>query len=107
MGSQFLWFNNYITIDNNSVYFYNINFFNHLRTSEIELKDWNHIKREFQLNYNLYYKFKQILHEIPKKWMKTLREKRAKTYVMYLDHHLVKNNLHLSLGKLISKELYS
>ena len=86
---------------------HNINFINHLRTSEIELKDWNHIKREFKLKYNLYYKFTQILHEIPKKWMKILRENRAKTYVIYLDHHLIKNNLHLSLEKLTSKDLYS
>ena len=50
--SQFLWFNNYITIDNNYVQFkeipsHNINSVNQLFTSEAEFKDWNHIKREF------------------------------------------------------------
>ena len=38
VGSQVLWFNNYITIDSNQ-----------LLTSEREFNDWNHIKREFQL----------------------------------------------------------
>ena len=112
IGSQFLWFNNYITIDNNSVHFkefssHNINFINQLFTSEGEFKDWNHIKREFQLTNNLYYKFTQISHAIPKKWKQILRENGAKTYVIYLDHHLIKNNLLLSLEKLTSKELYS
>ena len=86
IGSQFLWFNNYITIDNNSVHFkefssHNINFINQLFTSEGEFKDWNHIKREFQLTNNLYYKFKQISHAIPKKWKQKLRENGAKTCV--------------------------
>ena len=112
IGSQFLWFNNYITIDNNSVHFkefssHNINLINELFTSEGEFKDWNHIKREFQLTNNLYYKFTQISHAIPKKWKQILRENGAKTCVIYLDHHLIKNNLLLSLEKLTSKELYS
>ena len=107
--SQFLWFNNYITIDNNSVQFkefssHNINFINQLFTSEGEFKDWNHIKREFQLTNNLYYKFTQISHAIPKKWKQILRENGAKTYVIYLDHHLIKNNLLLSLEKLTSAQ---
>ena len=69
IGSQFLWFNNYITIDNNSAHFkeflsHHINFINHLFTSERKRKDWNHIEREFQLTNNLYYKFTQISHAI-------------------------------------------
>ena len=87
IGSQFLWFNNYITIDNNSVHFkefssHNINFINKLFTSEGEFEDWNHIKREFQHANNLYYKFTQILHAIPKKWKQILRENGAKTNVI-------------------------
>ena len=44
IGSQFLWFNSYITIDNNSVHFtefssHDINFINQLFTSEGEFKD--------------------------------------------------------------------
>ena len=72
IGSQFLWFNNYITIDTNSVHFkefssHNINFINQLFTSEGEFKNWNHIKREFQYTNNLYYKFIQIPHATSKK----------------------------------------
>ena len=53
----------YITVDNNSVQFKefsspNIDFINRLFTTEVEFKDWDHIKREFQLtDNNLYYKF--------------------------------------------------
>ena len=50
IGSQFLWFNNYITNDNNSVHFkefsrHNINFINQLFSFVGEFKDWNHCKR--------------------------------------------------------------
>ena len=50
IGSQFLWFSNYIRIDNNSVCFkefssHNVNLINQLFTSEGEFKDWIHIKR--------------------------------------------------------------
>ena len=52
--SQFRWFNNYITTDNNSVHFkefssHIINFINQLFTSEVKFKYWNHIKKEFQV----------------------------------------------------------
>ena len=72
IGSRFLWFNNCVIIDNNYVHIeefssHNINFINHLFTSEGEFKDWNHIKREFQLTNNLYYKFKEVSYALPKK----------------------------------------
>ena len=95
-------FNNYATIDHNSVHFknfssHNINFINQLFTSEGEFKDWNHIKREFQPSNNVYYKFTQISHAIPKKWKQILRGNRAEACAIYLDPHLIKNNLLLSL----------
>ena len=97
IGSQFLWFNNYFVIDNNSVHFqefssHNVNFFNQLFTSEGELEDWNYINWEFQLTNNLYYKFTQISDAIPGKWKQVLRENRAETCTVYLDHDLTKNN---------------
>ena len=75
--------------------------------SEGECKEWNHTKEEFQLTDNLYYKFSQMSHTIPKKWKQILRENGSEACVIYLDHHLIKNNLPLSLEKLTSKELYS
>ena len=41
---------------------------------------------------------------IPEKWKQILRENRADTCVIYLNHHLVKNSLLLSLEKLTSGE---
>ena len=73
-------------------------------SSEGECKEWNHTKEEFQLTDNLYYKFSQMSHTIPKKWKQILRENGAEACVIYLDHHLIKNNLPLSLEKLTSKE---
>ena len=82
IGSKFLWFNNSITIDINSVHFkefsnHNINHINQLFTSEGQVKDWNHNKREFQLINNLYYKFTQTLHAIPKTWKQNTKRKQS------------------------------
>ena len=86
---------------------HNINFINQLFTSEGEFKGWNHIKREFQVTDNLYYKFTQISHAIYKKWKQILRENRAETSAIYLYiYHLIKNDLLLSLEKSTLKELY-
>ena len=94
IGSQFLWFNNYITIDNNSVHFkefssHNINFINQLFTSEGEFKNWNPVRREFQLTYSLSYKVTQISKAIPKIRKQIIRENRAETCAICLDHHLI------------------
>ena len=101
IGSKFLWFKDYITTDNNSVHFKE--FWSQLFTSEGEFKDLNYIKREFQLNDSLYYKFTQISHVILKKWKQILREISAEPSIIYLDDLLIKNNLLLSLEKLTSK----
>lgn len=68
-GSQFLWFNNFITIDRNSVHFKElmsqyIKFISQLLTSDGEFKDKNH------LSDNSYYKFTKISHAIAKIWGK-------------------------------------
>ena len=71
-------------------------------TSEGEFKYWNHINGEFQLTDHLYYKVSQISHAIPKKWKQILR---GKTCAIYLDYHLIKNNLLFNFEKWTSKEL--
>ena len=110
--SSCLLHNNCTTTDNNSVHFnefssHNINFINQLFTSEGEFKDWNHIRREFQLINNLYYKFTQISHAIPKKWKQILKENEVETCVISLDDHLIQNNLLLSLENLTSKVVFN
>ena len=67
--------------------------------------DWNHIKREFKLTDNSYHKFTQVSYTFSKLWKQILREDRASTFNIYLDHHLIKNNLFHILAKLTSKEL--
>ena len=106
---QFLWFNNYITIHNNSVHFkefssQNINFINHLFTSEGEFKEWNQIKRKFQLAYNLYYKFTQISHALPKKWKQILRGNREEPCTIHQYNHFSvwKNQLQKSCTQFCS-----
>ena len=92
--SQFLWFNNYITIDNSFVHCKeflsdNINFISQSFTSEGEFKGRNHVKREFWLTDNLYCKFMQ-LSQFLKSGKKILRENRVVTCAIYLDHQVIK-----------------
>ena len=104
--SQFLWFNNYITIDNSFVHCKeflsdNINFISQSFTSEGEFKGRNHFKREFWLTDNLYCKFMQ-LSQFLKSGKKILRENRVVTCAIYLDHQVIEDNLLFSLKKLKS-----
>ena len=57
----------YIAVDNNSVQFkefssQNIDFINWLFTSEVEFKDWDHIKREFNSLIAIYITNLHIFH---------------------------------------------
>ena len=78
---------------------HNINFIDQLFTSEGEFKDWNHVKREYQLTNDLYHELTQISNAIPKKLKQILKGNRAKTCALYQNYHLIKKNLLLSLEK--------
>ena len=64
------------------------------------------LKHEFNLNNNLYFKWMQLIHSIPQKWKNTINNNRISENLLFLNHHLIKCNILLSLEKLNSKELY-
>ena len=113
LKSQFFWFNNDIKINNKPFHFQvfskeNINFDNHLCKPSGVLKSWSEIKTEYNLLEKMFYKWFQLYHAISKQWKrrsKTTNE--SCTNIVYLSHHLVKNNRIVALEKLPSKEIYS
>ena len=48
----------------------------------------------------------QLIHSIPQKWKNTINNNRIPENLLFLNHHLIKCNILLSLEKLNSKELY-
>ena len=48
----------------------------------------------------------QLIHSIPQKWKNTINNNRISENLLFLNHHLIKCNILLSLEKLNSKELY-
>ena len=73
-----------------------------------EIKSWEKVMDEFNLDKRSYFKWYQIIHTIPSSWKMTLLNDNGNCQNLeYLSHHLIKNNQILALEKLISKELYS
>ena len=48
---------------------------------------------EFKIDKNLYFKWIQLVHEIPNHWKKKLTENTINSQnLSYLNHHLIKRN---------------
>ena len=86
----------------------NINCVSNLFSDFGEIKSWEKVMDEFNLDKKFYFKWYQIIHTIPSSWKLTLlNDNRNCQNPEYLRHHLIKNNQILALEKLIPKELYS
>ena len=56
----------------------------------------------------MFYQQFQLLHAIPNYWKTIIKTTNDScTNIVYLDHHLVKNNRRVTLEKSHSKEIYS
>ena len=69
---------------------------------------WQKTLSDFQLTQKSYFKWVQLIHAIPRPWkLAVLNDKGNFKNIIYLTHHLIKNNQILAIGKLIPKELYT
>ena len=63
---------------------------------------------DFQLTQKSYFEWPRLIHAIPKSWkLAVLNDKGNCNNIIYLNHHLIKDNKILAIEKLIPKELYS
>ena len=79
--SSFLWYNKDILISNKPIYFKhlsnnNLNYVTELFDETGNTKEWMKLKHEFNLNNNLYFKWTQLIHSIPRKWKNTIKNNR-------------------------------
>ena len=74
-----------------------------------QLKSWQSLKEEYNLDNNMYFQWMQLIHSIPAKWKHTLKiaDKINDHDISIQDHHLIKNFRILTVAKLSAKEIYS
>ena len=66
------------------------------------------MKQEYNLHEKFYFRWLQVLHSIPKCWKQILLDDKGNCQnLIYLNHHLIKNNSIVAIEKLIPAELYS
>ena len=86
----------------------NINVFELLCKPPGVFKSYAGIKTEYNIKEKIFFKWLQLLHPIPNQWKNIIKTTNdSHTNIVYLDHHLVRNNRIVVLEKLHSKEIYS
>ena len=84
-----------------------VNFISHIMKENGEIKSWDDLKNEFELEQRLYFKWMQLVNAIPSVWKNNLKHSNTNSQNLILvDHHLVKSNSLFSIEKLDSRELY-
>ena len=112
IASQVLWHNKNIKVDNKSIYNCyiskkKINYIAQFFGSAGNLKKWEVLKEEYQLNENKKFAFIQIIHAIPKSWKENLASTLENIdNLVVQDHHLIQKNQVYILNKLTSKKIY-
>ena len=110
--SQFLWFNSQVQIGNKSVFFSsfserNINFVGQLFKTDGSVKPWKQLQEEYNLANKLKFKWRQIIHSLPKPWIEQIFIDLGNSINLAIqDHHFKKHQI-FCLYKLDSKELYN
>ena len=109
--SNYLWYNRHLLIDNRPVYLQSLadknNFLDNLLDGSGNFKSWNELKTEFKLSNNLYFSRMQPINSIPLSWRNIIKNNCSSTNLLLLNHHLLKKNNLISLGKLHCRELYN
>ena len=98
ISSQYLWFNTFIKIENRVVYDkeFSDNQVSHVRDffdRNSNLKSWVNLVHEYKVLKKMYFKWFQLIHAITKSWKKDIKVDKGKfRNLLYLNHHLIKNN---------------
>ena len=86
----------------------NIVFLCDLFNTKNEFKTWDEMKISYNLSDKSYFKWRQIVHSIPKTLKRVLKENQSdSSNLVLLDYQLLKNNGTLGIEKMGSTEIYS
>ena len=110
---QYLWYNEDIQVDKNSIYLVwfsekNINYVSQLFRTDVSIKKWLELKSEHGLYENSSFQWLQLISANPERWKFIITEKNdSKTNLIIHDRHVIKGSRILTLDKLSSTEMYS
>ena len=111
--SQYLWYNENIQVDKNSIYLVrfsekNINYVSQLFRPDGSIKKWHELKTEHDLHESSYFQWLQLISAIPEGWKFIIKETHESTTNLIIhDHHVIKGSRILTLDKLSSTEIYA
>ena len=111
--SQYLWYNENIQVDKNSIYLVqfsekNINSVSQLFRPECSIKRWHELKTECELYENSYFQWLQLISAIAEGWKFIIKETHESTTNLIIhDHHVIKGSTILTLDKLSSNKIYA
>ena len=108
VASQFIWYNEHIKIDNNTIYksYFSQNI-SALFESNCKMKSWEDLRAKLDLDDNKKFYWKQIIHAIPRAWKENCLECADNISDLIINkHHLIKKHQICCLEKLNSRELY-
>ena len=110
---QYLWYNENIQVDKNSIYLVrfsekNIKYVSQLFRPDGSIKKWHELKTEHELHESSYFQWLQLISAIPEGWKFIIKETHESTTNLIIhDHHVIKGSRILTLSKLSSTEIYS
>ena len=92
--SQYLWYNENIQVDKNSIYLVrfsekNINYVSQLFGPDGSIKKWHELKTEHELHENSSFQWLQLISAIPEEWKLIIKETHESTTNLIVhDHHV-------------------
>lgn len=110
--SEFLWFNQHIKINNESVYFthfseHDINFVYQLFDKNGTVKKWDIIQAEYKLDKCFHFQWCQLIYALPESWKKSIKlSKNSNNILLCNDHHITRKARMITVDKLTAKEIY-
>ena len=108
--SQYLWFNEYIKIDNSPIYFRkfaqkNINFVIDLFEENGDITKWEVFKIKYGCENNMFFQWIQLINSISSQWKEIIKTN-INTRGILKDHSVIRSFRVLALEKLTSREIY-
>ena len=110
--SQFLWYNNYIKIDNAVMHFEkfsnkNINFLSQL-FENVRIISWVSLKDKYELTNDIFFQCAQLKRTFPTRWKAVISNYSDIDYKTFCqNHHVIKGAKILATDKLSSGKIYS
>ena len=86
--SEFLWFNRYVKIENESVFFkhfseHGINFVYKLFDKNGISKKWEILQTEYKLDNNFHFYWCQLIYALPESWKKRINPSKHSNNILY------------------------